>query len=86
MKIVLAGFMGSGKTSVGKELSSRLGYSFIDTDKLIEELEGMPISRIFKEKGEAYFREVERSVVNEVSRQRDLIIATGGGVIKNKAV
>ena len=48
--------MGTGKTSVGKELGRRLGYPFIDTDNLIEKREGMPVSLIFKEKGEDYFR------------------------------
>jgi len=84
MKIVLIGFMGSGKTSIGRELSRRLGYQFIDTDTLIEEKEGIPISLIFKEKGEDYFREVEQAIVEEVSRMTDAVIATGGGVIKNK--
>jgi len=83
MKIVLTGFMGTGKTSVGRELSRRLGYEFIDTDDLIEERERMPISLIFKKKGEEYFRKVERETVKEVSKRSDVVIATGGGVIKN---
>jgi len=84
MKIVLIGFMGTGKTSVGKELSRRLGYQFIDTDDLIEARAGMPISFIFKEKGEDYFRTVEKAVVAEVSQKDDVVISTGGGVIKNR--
>ena len=84
MKIVLTGFMGTGKTSVGRELSRGLGYSFFDTDDLIEEREGMPISLIFKKKGEDYFRKIERDVVKEVSGRDNIVIATGGGVIKNK--
>lgn len=84
MKIVLAGFMGTGKTSVGKELGSRLGYPFIDSDVLIEEREGMPISLVFKEKGEDYFREVERDTIEELSKKKNIVIATGGGVIKNR--
>ncbi|MEE8328458.1 MAG: 3-dehydroquinate synthase [Thermodesulfovibrionia bacterium] len=84
MKIVLTGFMGTGKSSVGKELSRRLGYPFIDTDHHIEEREGMPISLIFKKKGEDYFREVERSVVKQISQMSNVVIATGGGVIKNR--
>ena len=83
MKIVLTGFMGTGKTSVGRELSSRLGIPFIDTDSLIEEREGMPISLIFREKGEEYFRSLERAAVEKVSKMSDAVIATGGGVIKN---
>jgi len=84
MKIVLTGFMGTGKTSVGRELSRRLGYPFIDTDDLIEEREGMPISLIFKKRGEPYFRRVEKEVVREVSGMRDVVIATGGGVVKDR--
>jgi 3-dehydroquinate synthetase len=84
MKIVLTGFMGTGKTSIGEELERRLGYPFIDTDDLIEEREGMPISLIFKEKGEDFFRDVERRVVEEVSLKNNVVIATGGGVIKDK--
>lgn len=84
MKIVLTGFMGSGKTSVGNELSRKLGYPFIDTDNLIEEREGKPISIIFKEKGEDYFRRLERAVAEEVSLRNNVVIATGGGVIKDK--
>jgi shikimate kinase len=84
MKIVLTGFMGTGKTSVGKALSHELGYEFVDTDVLIEKREGMAISLIFKKKGENYFREVEEATVEEVSRRSQVVIATGGGVIKNK--
>ncbi len=76
--------MGTGKTSVGKELSRKLGYRFVDTDVLIEEKEGMPISLIFKEKGEDYFRKLEQDTVKEASMMRDVVIATGGGVIKNR--
>ncbi len=84
MKIVLTGFMGTGKTSVGEELSRRLGCPFIDTDTLIEKREGMPVSLIFREKGEDYFRKVERAVVEEVSLNNNVVIATGGGVIKDE--
>ncbi len=83
MKIVLTGFMGTGKTSVGRELSGKLGYEFIDTDVLIEEKEGKTIPQIFKEKGEEYFRELEKTTVAEISKIRNAVIATGGGVIKN---
>jgi 3-dehydroquinate synthase len=84
MKIVLTGFMGTGKTSVGKELSRILGYQFVDTDKLIEEKDGKPVSLIFKEKGEDYFRKLEQDTVKEASMIRNVVIATGGGVIKNR--
>jgi 3-dehydroquinate synthase len=84
MKIVLTGFMGTGKTSVGEELSRRLRYPLIDTDVLIEEREGKPISLIFKENGEDYFRNVERAVVKEISSMNNVVISTGGGVIKDQ--
>ena len=84
MKIVLTGFMGTGKTSVGIALGRMLSWPFIDTDALIEEREGISIAAIFKDKGEDYFRGVERSVVEEVSKKKDVVIATGGGVIKDK--
>lgn len=84
MKIVLTGFMGTGKTSVGRALCKKLGYRFVDTDDLIEEHEGSPISLIFKNKGEEYFRALEEETVREVSLDSDVVIATGGGVIKNR--
>lgn len=84
MKIVLTGFMGTGKTSIGREISRKLGYRFIDTDVLIEEREGCAISVIFKEKGENYFRKLEEDVVAVVSKEKNVVIATGGGVIKNR--
>ncbi len=84
MNISLTGFMGTGKTSVGMALSRMLGWRFVDTDDIIVEREGRPISLIFKEQGEDYFREVEQAVVEEVSQERDIIISTGGGVIKNR--
>ncbi|HLC15131.1 MAG TPA: 3-dehydroquinate synthase [Thermodesulfovibrionia bacterium] len=84
MKIVLTGFMATGKTSTGKALSRRLGYPFIDTDELIVEREGMSITRIFQEKGEPYFREVERTVIREISQKDRIVIAPGGGAIKDK--
>jgi len=84
LKIVLTGFMGTGKTSVGRELSRKLGCRFIDTDSLIEEREGTPISIIFKKKGEDYFRKLEQAVIEEVSKTNNVVIATGGGVIKNR--
>lgn len=84
MKIVLTGFMGTGKTSVGREISRKLGYRFIDTDVLIEDREGCAISVIFKEKGEDYFRKLEEDVIVVVSKDDNVVIATGGGVIKNR--
>ena len=83
MNIILVGFMGSGKTAVGMELSRLTGYRFVDTDEIIVEVEGEEIASIFKEKGEEYFREIEQKVVCEVASRKNVIVSTGGGVMKN---
>ena len=79
--IVLIGFMGSGKTTVGKILATRLGWRFRDTDAMIEKKFAMTIEAIFDELGEDVFREMERMVVAEVARTRRAVIATGGGAV-----
>jgi 3-dehydroquinate synthetase len=84
MKIVLTGFMATGKTSTAIALSEKLGLPVVDTDELIVKQEGMSIAQIFEEKGEPYFREVERTIIDQVSRLADAIIAPGGGAIKDK--
>ena len=81
--VVLVGMPGSGKSTVGKELAKKLNREFIDTDKVIERRAGKKIPRIFKEDGEAYFRELEKEVVKDVCMQTGKVIATGGGVVKN---
>jgi shikimate kinase / 3-dehydroquinate synthase len=78
--LVLTGFMGTGKTTVGNELALKLDMEFVDTDALIESRHG-PISRIFEERGEAEFRSIERSVAVELGDKKGLVIATGGGMI-----
>ncbi len=83
-KIVLAGFMGAGKTTVGRELSTLLGVPFADTDTLIEERYG-PIPDIFSRKGEAFFRKVEEGIVSEVlGKDGDLVIMLGGGALTSQ--
>ena len=82
--IVLIGFMGTGKSSCGKSLATRLGCAFIDLDKYIESKENMSIPEIFAAKGEAYFREKEREAVREVVQRKGVVIATGGGTIKDE--
>ena len=79
--IVLCGFMGCGKTSVGKQLSLKTGLNFIDTDRYIEKTSGLPVSEIFKIYGEAHFRNLEKICVKTVSTSASAIISTGGGVI-----
>ena len=81
--IILIGFMGSGKTSVGKRLSIKLRREFIDMDDFIEKREGMTINEIFAKKGESYFRELEKEICKRYGERSDKVIATGGGVIKN---
>jgi 3-dehydroquinate synthase len=78
--LVLTGFMGTGKTTVGHELALKLGMEFVDTDAIIEDRHG-PISRIFEERGEAEFRAIERQVAAELGQRTGLVIATGGRMI-----
>lgn len=82
--IVLLGFMGCGKTTVGKLLAQKTGYTFIDADSYIEQRENMTVNEIFAAKGEAYFRAVETEVAEELSKKERLVIATGGGMVLKK--
>lgn len=81
--IVLMGFMGTGKTTVGMQLAARLGLTFVDMDHRIEERAGKPIARIFAEDGEPQFRRMERELVQELSTRDGLLIGCGGGVVLN---
>jgi len=77
--VVLVGFMGSGKTTIGKLLAKSMGYSFVDTDAEIEKEEGISVAQIFEMKGEEYFRELESTFITNFQRKK-CIIATGGGM------
>ena len=79
MNIILVGFMGTGKTAVGKRLARRLGWTFVDVDELIEAKAKMSVARLFAERGEAVFRRLERRCISRVVRDREQVIATGGG-------
>lgn len=79
--VVLIGFMGAGKTAVGKSLAQHLSSSFIDTDHLIEKRTGKQIKEIFAEQGEEAFRKLETETVKEVSEKEDQVIAVGGGAV-----
>ena len=81
--IYLVGFMGSGKSTVGKILAEKLNMKFVDIDKLIEEKEGMKIKDIFEQKGESYFRELERKQIEAIVNQEGLVVSTGGGLGAN---
>ena len=79
--IVLVGFMGSGKSAVGRLVAKRLRFEFVDTDALIVKRAGMPISQLFAEHGEEHFRDVETSVLESLDDRRRCVIATGGGAV-----
>lgn len=83
--IVLTGYMGTGKSTVGRLVAAELGREFVDMDTLIEQCEGRPIPRIFAENGEAYFRQLEADLCRKLAEQEDLVIATGGGALVPEA-
>ena len=78
--IFLVGFMGAGKTTLAKKLAKKLAYTWLDTDQEIEKKEGMKVSEIFEVRGEAYFRALEKQLVDELTPSKNEIIATGGGL------
>jgi shikimate kinase len=78
--IALVGFMGTGKSTVGQLVAEQLGFRFVDTDHLIEERVGKPITRIFAEAGEPTFRDLERQLLAEMAQWTRTVIATGGGL------
>ena len=81
--LALIGFMGTGKTSVGRHVADHLGFEFLDTDELIQARHGRSIVDIFSKEGEPAFRELERQVVQELSGREKTLIATGGGLPTN---
>ena len=88
-KVYLVGFMGAGKTSVGRALARRLDWRFTDIDELIEERERASVADIFAKHGEPYFRGVERAILADQVQLRHAVVATGGGTFvdpQNRAV
>ncbi|UCC95237.1 MAG: shikimate kinase [Candidatus Omnitrophota bacterium] len=81
--IYIVGFMGTGKTAVGKVLSQRLKRQFIEMDDVIEQRQAKKIVDIFAQDGELYFRKLEKELLRELSAQTDLIVSCGGGLICN---
>lgn len=81
--LALAGFMGTGKTSVGRLVAAQLRFDYVDTDALIEASAGRSITEIFARDGEAAFRELERQIVAALRNRRKTVIATGGGLVAN---
>jgi shikimate kinase len=84
-RIVLTGFMGSGKTTVGPLVAARLGWRFIDADDIIEAEAGVPITEIFARHGEVAFREQERATIARLAATDNLVLALGGGAIETAA-
>lgn len=78
--IYLVGFMGSGKSTVGKLLANKLSLTFIDVDKLIEKKENRSIREIFEKDGEQYFRNLEKIEINNLSKNNGYVVSTGGGL------
>ncbi|MFN3407986.1 MAG: shikimate kinase [Limisphaerales bacterium] len=82
--VALIGFMGAGKSAVGRLVAEQLRFQFVDTDELIETRTGRTISQIFTQDGEAHFRALEREVVQQLADTQHLVIATGGGLPTNQ--
>jgi len=79
MKIYLIGFMGSGKTTIGKRLSSRLGFSFVDTDDLFTTLQGICVKNYFALYSEEKFREEEQKILYQTQNMDNVVVSLGGG-------
>ncbi len=79
--VYLIGFMGSGKSTIGKLLAKNLNVEFIDVDALIESKAGISIREMFERHGESYFRQIETEVMSEVTQIREAVVACGGGVV-----
>lgn len=80
--IALVGFMGCGKTTIGRELASSLNCTFVDTDEAIEKEVGLPVPDIFAQRGEPFFRRVETEILARLSNNPNLILSCGGGIVK----
>ena len=81
--IVLIGLMGSGKSAIGRTIAKKLGRRFIDTDRFLERKIGKTITEIFNETSETTFRTLEKEIIKKVSQYIGIVIATGGGAIKD---
>jgi len=82
--ISLIGFMGSGKSTIGKIIADKIGFIFIDLDRIIELDKGMEIKDIFKSYGEKYFRDLESEVIKKVYKNKNCVFACGGGAVERK--
>jgi len=80
-RVYLAGFMGSGKSTIGPILANTIGYDFVDVDRIIEGAEGITIGEMFRLRGEEFFRLREQEVIERLSRRCKLVVALGGGAL-----
>lgn len=79
--IYMIGFMGAGKTAISMDLKKRIGWKLVDTDELIVSREKCSINKIFRNKGEEYFRNLETTVLKELAGEKELIVSCGGGIV-----
>jgi shikimate kinase len=79
--IFLVGMMGAGKTTLGKKLAQRMGFEFVDTDRVLVERTGVPVATVFEIEGEDGFRRREAGVIAEFAERRGVVVATGGGAV-----
>jgi shikimate kinase len=84
-RIVLTGFMGSGKSTIGRSLAERLGWRFVDLDNIIEERDGRTVARIFAESGEPAFRDMETEALTSCLKESRIVVALGGGALETSA-
>ncbi|MAB77534.1 MAG: hypothetical protein CMO47_13885 [Verrucomicrobiales bacterium] len=82
--LILIGFMGTGKTTIGKDVAKSLGFRFVDTDELICRKAGKSVPKIFEEDGEAAFRLIETEILEEYGKMTNQVISTGGGIVTEK--
>ncbi|MDX2469752.1 MAG: shikimate kinase [SAR324 cluster bacterium] len=81
MRIFLVGFMGAGKSAIGRRLAKRLGYPYFDTDHMIEEQQEKTIKEIFQDEGEAFFRKLETESLKSFEKLTNSVVSTGGGLV-----
>ncbi len=80
MKIFLIGFMGSGKTTIGRRFAGMIGFDFVDTDRFIEMKNGITVADVFAQYGEAAFRSMEQDILIELQQRDFVVVSTGGGL------